>query len=347
MTEQPPYSLQYLRTRFQCDKGRQVDAKDPEFSRVIQSLFTYYDDGTGFMGELRLGVVARDLGDDAAYDTDAVKQMFREMDTDRSGMLDPDEFIEAMAVFVNRGYVITDPATEVPPPPPEDELEDDPNLPTPPYTLEFLRNHFNVSFSNENTVRASEATFSRMIKRLFKYYDDGTGFMGELRLGVVARDLGDDAAYDTDAVKQMFREMDTDRSGMLDPDEFIEAMAVFVNRGYVMTLPKRKFTLSQLRDMFKVSAYTPVSADNKDFANAIQGMFNYYDDGTGFMGELRLGVVARDLGDDAAYDADAVKQMFREMDTDRSGMLDPEEFLQSMTTFVNRGYCISTSEAEE
>eukprot|EP00759_Apiculatamorpha_spiralis_P044682 PhF_6_TR41609/c0_g1_i1/m.63063 len=210
----------------------------------------------------------------------------------------------------------------------------------PPYTLEYLRNRFNLVWGTGKTVEPDNPELAYLSQKMFDYYDDGTGYMGEHRLTAVARDMGDDAAYDTEAVKLLFREMDADKSGFLDADEFVDALANFITRGYVISPKKQIFTLQQLREMFGVTDSNPITKETVDFRTIIRGVWDYYDDGTGYMGELRLGVVARDFGDDAAYDKDNVKLLFREMDTDRSESLDFDEFLESMATFVNQGFAI-------
>ena len=194
------HTIKYLCETFRAP----VDHDDPAFEKVIAAMFDGYIGlyVNPYMNEATLTRVAQDLGDPAAEDRAYVIQMLREMDVDRSGLIDVDEFRRGMAVCVNRGHVITPTHT----PYTNEDITTDP-----PPSLTYLRETFG------NKVDHREPKFSRACKKMFTYWcGDYTAFMNEAQMGAAARDLGDCMATDDAAVKKMFREMDTDASGSLD-----------------------------------------------------------------------------------------------------------------------------------
>ncbi|OAP57329.1 hypothetical protein AYL99_08067 [Fonsecaea erecta] len=134
-------------------------------------------------------------------------------------------------------------------------------------------------------------------KDVFALFDkDSSGTITAQELGEIMKSLGQNPS--DSELQDMINEVDVDRSGSIDFDEFLQMMS------------------------------TTVKA--QDFAHETRAAFNVFDkDGSGTISADELRQVMKSLGENLTDNE--IDEMIREADKDNNGTIDYEEFVQLLS----------------
>ncbi|KIW82217.1 hypothetical protein Z517_05244 [Fonsecaea pedrosoi CBS 271.37] len=134
-------------------------------------------------------------------------------------------------------------------------------------------------------------------KDVFALFDkDGSGTITAQELGEIMKSLGQNPS--DSELQDMINEVDVDRSGSIDFEEFLKMMS------------------------------TTVKA--QDFAHETRAAFNVFDkDGSGTISADELRQVMKSLGENLTDEE--IDEMIREADKDKNGTIDYEEFVQLLS----------------
>ncbi|CAK5032119.1 unnamed protein product [Meloidogyne enterolobii] len=158
--------------------------------------------------------------------------------------------------------------------------------------------------SDDRVNEALEQLTSDQIEQFRKYFNmfdkEGKGFIRATQVGQILRTMGQ--AFEERDLKQLIREFDSDGSGEIEFEEFAAMVANFVVSG----------------------------EDNEGLQQELREAFRLYDkEGNGYINVSDLREILRAL-DDKITD-DELDEMIAEIDTDGSGTVDFDEFLEMMS----------------
>lgn len=138
------------------------------------------------------------------------------------------------------------------------------------------------------------------IKKAFKMFDrENKGFIPTSRIGTLLRTMGQ--AFEERDLRQLIEEVDADGSGEIELEEFIPLVARFF-----------------------------VDDDRAKMEEQLREAFRLFDkEGVGYISVSDLREILRAL-DDAITEGE-LDEMIAEIDTDGSGTVDFDEFMEMMT----------------
>jgi len=145
---------------------------------------------------------------------------------------------------------------------------------------------------------------SEQIEQFRKYFNmfdkENKGYIRANQVGQILRTMGQ--AFEERDLKQLIKEFDSDGSGEIEFEEFAAMVANFVVAG----------------------------EDNEGLENELREAFRLYDkEGNGYINVSDLREILRALEDKITEDE--LDEMIAEIDTDGSGTVDFDEFMEMMS----------------
>ncbi|KAH7693497.1 CRE-TNC-2 protein [Aphelenchoides avenae] len=158
--------------------------------------------------------------------------------------------------------------------------------------------------SEDAVAEALEQLSSEQIEQFRKYFNmfdkEGKGYIRATQVGQILRTMGQ--AFEERDLKQLIKQFDSDGSGEIEFEEFAAMVATFVVSG----------------------------GNDEGLEEELREAFRLYDkEGNGYINVSDLRSILRALDDNITEDE--LDEMIAEIDTDGSGTVDFDEFMEMMS----------------